>query len=71
MADRDPQAAARLKPMRLHATDNMLERHRGLAAASLAAPLLGAAAAFAATVSRLESRSPTAADLPQEGAADE
>ena len=54
LAERDPEAAERIRPMRLHETDNMLDRHRGLAAVSVAAPLLGAAAAFAATVSRLE-----------------
>jgi formate dehydrogenase iron-sulfur subunit len=54
LAARNPEAAARMSPMRMHGTDNMLERHRGLAAASVVAPLMGAAAAFAATVSRLE-----------------
>jgi formate dehydrogenase iron-sulfur subunit len=54
LAERDPRAAERVKPMRMHAPDHLLDRHRGLAAASLAAPLLGIAAAFATTVSRLE-----------------
>jgi formate dehydrogenase iron-sulfur subunit len=54
LAERDPQAAERMKPMRMHAPEHMLDRHRGLALASLAAPVIGIAAAFATTVSRLQ-----------------
>lgn len=61
MARQNPEAAARMKPMRLHETDNMLDRHKGLAMASVTAPILGVAAAFAATVSRLEKSGAVAA----------
>jgi formate dehydrogenase iron-sulfur subunit len=71
VAQRDAEAAARLKPMRLHETDNVLERHRGLAAATLAAPLLGVAAAFATTVSRLEQSKPAAPAAGQAGGRNE
>jgi formate dehydrogenase iron-sulfur subunit len=54
LAASDPEAAKRLRPMRMHAAENLLDRYRGLAAGALAAPVLGAVAAFAATVARRE-----------------
>lgn len=61
VAARDPEKAAGIKPMRMHGTGNMLESHAGLAAVSVGGPLLGIAAAFAATASKLD-RSEKAAD---------
>lgn len=54
LAETNPEAAKNLTAMRMAPVDNLLERHTGLAAAALAAPLVGAAAAFAMTVAKRE-----------------
>ncbi|MFU8807129.1 MAG: hypothetical protein ACNA8W_25195, partial [Bradymonadaceae bacterium] len=52
LASTDPEAAKRINPIRMHPVENMLDRHRGLIAGAVLAPLAGAAMAFAATVHR-------------------
>ena len=56
LQETDPRAASRLTAMRMDQAPNMLDRHRGLAFASVLAPIAGAAAAFATTVSKVESK---------------
>ncbi len=53
---KDPKKRKKIKVMRMHAVDNIVESHSGLAAAALAAPLIGIAGAFAASVSRAEAK---------------
>lgn len=52
--DEEKKEKATQSTPRLHKPDNMLDRHKGLANLAIAAPIVGAVGAFAATVAKRE-----------------